>query len=404
MDTLRIRLYNVLFGDAILVSVPDRDLSGKVTTRHILIDCGNALIESKGGEDEVFKVIVEDILRQLNGNPLDLYVMTHEHMDHVQGLPYSESNFYTSSENQLRSLLKTRFTWMTPSAAKDYYTNANHPEATQRHLESVNLYDKIDRYLNILQASGEPLSAELQLLWKNNSPRKTADCVAYLRDLAQQTFFVYRGYNVQNAHPFNEAKFKIWAPEEDNANYFDKIQPHSVALDGTALPNESVEKASFADIKPLAGVDGSAFYNLVDMRKSAIESLMSMDQNVNNNSVVFCLEWRGYRMLFAGDAEHRSWNNMDKGGVLKPVHFEKVGHHGSWNGTPDVKLLDKIMPLKAPDEKVRYAGVSTSIEGDYNNVPNEDTLKLIGERCNRLYRTDKDTSKPGEYFDIEFQA
>ena len=42
-DTLRVRLYNVHFGDAILVIVPDRDpKTKKVTTRRILIDVGNA--------------------------------------------------------------------------------------------------------------------------------------------------------------------------------------------------------------------------------------------------------------------------------------------------------------------------------------------------------------------------
>jgi beta-lactamase superfamily II metal-dependent hydrolase len=404
MDTLRVRVYNVEFGDAIFVSVPDCDDTGNVVMRHILIDCGNALIQSMGGGDEVFRVVIEDILKTLGGKPLDLYVMTHEHMDHIQGLPYSESNFYNSTEDELRSLLKTRFAWLTCCAAKDYYSDEKHPKASKHHLESMELYSKVDRYLNMLQATDEPLSQEFMLLWKNNNPRKTADCVNYLRGLAEQTFYVYRGFDVKNAHPFNEAKFEIWAPEEDNADYFDKPTPHSIALEATAGLNKNREKNGFADCKPLAGVDGSAFYNLVNMRKIAFESLLMMDQNTNNTSVVFCLEWRGYRLLFAGDAERRSWDKMDKAGVLKPVQFEKIGHHGSWNGTPDTKLLDKILPPNSSEGKLRSAVVSTCIEGNYNNVPDEQTLKLFGDRCSRLYRTDKDTSKPGQYVDIEFRA
>ncbi len=77
-DMLHIRTYNVRFGDAILISVPDRDpATNKMTTRHILIDVGNVL-NKEGGEDTVFKPVVDDVIREFDGRPLDLYVMTHE--------------------------------------------------------------------------------------------------------------------------------------------------------------------------------------------------------------------------------------------------------------------------------------------------------------------------------------
>lgn len=71
------------------------------------------------------------------------------------------------------------------------------------------------------------------------------------------------------------------------------------------------------------------------------------------------LEWRRWRLLFTGDAEHRSWKEMNKRGVLKPVHFLKVSHHGSWNGTPSGEILDKILPPTPPDRRKRHAAVST---------------------------------------------
>lgn len=68
MDTLRVRAYNVLFGDAILTSLPDRNPSGNVETRHILIDVGNVLFKAKGGADHVFKPVMENILEVLDYN------------------------------------------------------------------------------------------------------------------------------------------------------------------------------------------------------------------------------------------------------------------------------------------------------------------------------------------------
>ena len=89
--------------------------------RHILIDFGNAL-GSEGGSDDVFGPVIDDILARLGGKPLDLYVMTHEHLDHVQGFLHSAVN--------LKKSLKVRQVWLTGSAHPDYY--ATHPQARKR--------------------------------------------------------------------------------------------------------------------------------------------------------------------------------------------------------------------------------------------------------------------------------
>ena len=133
MDILRVRAYNVLFGDAILITIPDRDQNGDVQTRNILIDVGNVLSGS-GGVDAVYKPIVEDVLSVLDGQPLDLFIMTHEHMDHVQGVYYAERKLDTQSNDQLRTALNTQHAWLTASAEADYYDN--HPDAKKRRLQS----------------------------------------------------------------------------------------------------------------------------------------------------------------------------------------------------------------------------------------------------------------------------
>ena len=84
MSDLVVRAYNVGFGDAVLVSIPERSASGRETTRHILFDVGNLLTGAKNA-DEVFEGVVRDIIDRTGGE-VDLYVMTHEHLDHVQGL------------------------------------------------------------------------------------------------------------------------------------------------------------------------------------------------------------------------------------------------------------------------------------------------------------------------------
>ena len=57
---LRIRVYNVLFGDAILVTIPEADAAGNEVTVNVLIDVGNALA-GDAGRDQVFKPVLENI-------------------------------------------------------------------------------------------------------------------------------------------------------------------------------------------------------------------------------------------------------------------------------------------------------------------------------------------------------
>ncbi len=92
MNALHVRVYNVLFGDAILISVPDAPPGGSPVLRHILIDVGNYAVNTGGGLDEVFEPVIQDVLEELGGKGLDLYIMTHEHMDHVQGLLHYQKN------------------------------------------------------------------------------------------------------------------------------------------------------------------------------------------------------------------------------------------------------------------------------------------------------------------------
>jgi len=385
VDTLRVRVYNVRFGDAVLVSVPDRG-----ETRHILIDVGN-VYSGEGGEDALFRPVVEDILRVLDGRRLDLYVMTHEHLDHVQGLLYAEEKLFPAGS--LRDRLGTRHAWLTASAEPGYYEQEGHEQARKGFNEARENYAAIARFL---AAAPEAETPWLRALMLNNDPLTTADCVAYLRGLAEQTWYVSRGVDLAGKHPFQEARFEIWAPEEDTSVYYGRFQP--MALGVTPGRGARGKPALSAPIPP-PGVDAGTFYNLVDMRRRGLaDNMLAIDRAANNTSLVFCLEWRGWRLLFPGDAELRSWKTMHKYGQLKAAHFLKVSHHASHNGTPVGPLLDIILPTVSSGSQV--AAVS-AYPGTYKDVPHETTLAELGDRCS-LHSVIG--TADGSYLDFEFAA
>jgi beta-lactamase superfamily II metal-dependent hydrolase len=384
MEALRVRAYNVRFGDAILISVPDRTATGNAKTRNILVDFGNVL-QGEGGQDDVFAPVIDDVLDVLGGQPLDLYVMTHEHLDHVQGLFYAKE--------KLDKELRVRRVWMTASADPDYYDD--HEQAKKKFQLARGIYDQIDRFLE-----GRAVHPLLGALMANNNPRKTSNCVDYLRSLTDNSTYVHREKGLSDSHTFHDAAFRIWAPEEDTSAYYGRFQPMALAL-GDAL-GLGADGAEGTELRPPRGVDAGAFYNLVETRRNGLaDNLLAIDKAANNTSVVFLLEWRGWRLLFTGDAEERSWKTMDKQGVLEPVHFLKVAHHGSHNGTPDAELLDKILPVDgaASDGRARTVLVSTH-PGTYNAVPHQPTLAELEKRCDALRSTTEVNA--GEFIDIHF--
>lgn len=335
--------------------------------RHILVDVGNVLA-GEAGEDALFRPVLEDVLSVLGGQPLDLYVMTHEHLDHVQGLAYANEHLYGGA---LKERLKVRHAWLTASAAPDYA--ARHPEAEKQRQARRALYDAIARYCELSPSSA---TGAVPVLLRNNDYRRTDRCVEFLRGLAGRTHYPHRGLPLAGTHPFKEARLEVWAPEEDTTTYQRPLLPMALGLERGA----EAQLVLHVPVPP-AGVDASAFYGLIEKRRQALgDSLLAIDRAANDTSLVFSLEWRGWRLLFTGDAELRSWRTMKQHGVLKPVHFLKVSHHGSPSGTPDGDILDAILPARPMDDRERRAVVSTQ-RGTYSGIPHEPTHVRLRSRC-----------------------
>ena len=65
MTALTVVAYNVLFGDAILVRIPER-AGRKTVMRHVLVDVGNVLAGT-GSDTGVFRSVLKDIEGRLDG-------------------------------------------------------------------------------------------------------------------------------------------------------------------------------------------------------------------------------------------------------------------------------------------------------------------------------------------------
>jgi beta-lactamase superfamily II metal-dependent hydrolase len=392
MSDLIVRAYNVLFGDAILISIPDRASNGSEVVRHILIDVGNLL----ASQDDVFIPVVRDITDKTGGE-VDLYVMTHEHLDHVQGL-------LTAKNKGIE--LSAKHAWLTGSAAEDYYDT--HDEAKKKK------HAFTETFKGLVEQHASANDPWLTMMIQNNSALlpegalglrlSTADYVDHLRTIApESTHYVDRTTDLTEKHPFQEATLRILAPEEDTSDYYaqqNKPRLGAALSEGIGAQRDRPPE-EVARWQPPVGVQAGAFYDLVQSRNHVNrQAIMEIDKAANNTSIVLEISWRGWKLLFAGDAEERSWHMMSDRDVLEPVHFVKISHHGSINGTV-ADILDTVFPDGAGDGKPRRALVSTH-DDDWDSVPNPDTLTLYSDRGCQLFDT-RDVD-PGEFVEIVFEG
>ena len=372
MSDLVVRAYNVGYGDAVLVSIPERAGSrgtgaGSETTRHLLVDLRTAGSEN---EDDVLATVVADIADRTGGE-VDLFVMSRDHVDTAHGHRISSRHGVA---------LRSRYAWL--SGASEPGHDPRVETARSRRLE---LQRALEEAIRLHQAADDP---RLERVIRNNSAVRSPSPVDppttegyHLPTLTPErhTYYVHRSTGLRGKHPFKEARLRVLAPEEDATAYFGHVTGGS--LTATAADTSGAAggvRRSAALETPPAGVDAGAFFDLlVSRRKRARTRLVELDTAHDNTSVVVEVEWRGWRLLFPGDADRESWQRMLDHNALRPVHFVKLPHHGS-HGTHEM-ILDHVLPPVGDDGRERRALVSTG-EGGWDDRVGQRNLELCRAR------------------------
>jgi hypothetical protein len=258
-----------------------------------------------------------------------------------------------------------------------------------------------DRLRVIAKRRGLMKLSGVEAFFLNNDYRTTSKCVDYIRESAQiKASYIHRRFPLRAGrdHPFREAKLKVLAPENDSSVYYGRMRPLTEGKSG--------EKKSPSDLEKLVapkGVDAVAFDNLMTHLAGGLgDRMLAIDKAKNDTSIVLQLQWRGLRLLFPGDAEHKSWRIMYQRGLLKkPFHFLKVSHHGSVTGMPDKEIFDKLLPATSSNDCCRYAAVSTQ-PGHWQRVPNEEVLIRVKSSVTKFF--DTRDAKPGQSILVSFPS
>jgi len=392
---VRVRAYNVRFGDCVLIS-----FDTGAGEKHILIDFGNAPagVRGGGGRNEVFAPVARDIKKR-TGGCIDLLIMTHEHLDHMEG-------FY--SERSVFDTIMVRHVWMSVMSRPGYYQR--YPNAQPEKRARMALRATAERWQR--EGQWQRLPAPLQALILNNVlALANKQRVDYVRSLAGKKGIRYlsrqRGA-VKIPALGRGVKLEVLGPERDASVYY-KTRGKRFWLDAAARINglpEGRRRSAAAETAPPTAPKHVAPDEFAELRDEIAEldlaDLLAIDKAANNTSLVIRLTVNGKVLLFPGDAEEESWSLIAKKGLLGPVDLLKLAHHGSINGMPFQGTADIMRKVVKPGKKtVALVCTCRGVYGDTREtaIPHHMLMDRLTQSCKRVYVTEDD-AQPGKSFDI----
>jgi hypothetical protein len=379
--SLTVRAYNVLFGDCILLSWDEDD--GR---HHAWVDFGNLLDDP----NLLFDTVYDDVLARTGGR-LDLALVTHRHLDHLEG-------FYARRQRFARDFQVDRLWHAHVTPALD------------------NVFRLADQAMTALlpraTVSGE---GELGRLYRNNHDLTTMDRMAeILRSFpAASAHAIHRRLDLraERALPpgMRRMRIQVLAPEEDSGRYLRPLEEGLASRQALQRSFDALPAgASRPAIQPRQAYPQDPGYlflpELADferlrrrLRTGGLETLAAVDKTRNNTSVV--TRWtydQTISLLLTGDAELMSWSIMDGNGVDFSADLLKVGHHGSINASPTWSF-ERVFPQVRGSNAVLLSTDSTRFTGEHE-VPKDsvvDGWRARVTRTSRFRRTDAPGLAPG---------
>jgi hypothetical protein len=358
---IEVRSYQVGFGDCFLLSFiyTARD------KRHVLIDFGTAgLPKGKKPSTHMLK-LARQIAADCDGK-LTAVVATHRHADHISGFG---TDGKTGKSGEVIRGLKPKLVvqpWTEdPRAAK----NAKH--ATTDSLRSTKgfvaglaaMHAIADAVLTLTKHPpawmGVQLAKDLRFLGMDNIANRSAieNLIAMGKPRGAKAAWVRHGSNSGLGRLLPGVKVHVLGPP--SLEQSEKIRKQR-SRDADQFWHLLAGPPSLRARAPLAaGLRGGKrskntppearwFRDRLQRLRGAQvpEIVRSLDDQMNNTSVILLFEVGRKKLLFPGDAQIENWSyaledapdHKKTHALLANVDFYKVGHHGSLNATPK-KLL-----------------------------------------------------------------
>ena len=445
IERIRVRMYNVGFGDCFLVSFfYDGDVAydGKFdrdgnplaprAERHLLMDFGSMA----GAKADDMAAVAERIAEDCNGQ-LDVVAASHRHKDHLSGFALADAAPVIDS---LNPLLVVRPWTEDPAAAED----ATAPGSARlvRGLRSG------EEFLELLAAKtagnrAGSLRGDLHLAATEQLRNREAIANLEAWGALQDEEFLHFGMvsKIEDYIPGSsvtvigpptvEQYGEVTGQAADDPEYWmlrrafdpDFWQTHrrdlAAVVEAVGLERDVPEL--------LDGIDPGPVRWLVErMRDQHVQTLArivrELDDALNNTSLILLIDAgvgsNRKRMLFGGDAQIENWRfALDVAAapaapsaaecrqLLRDVDLYKVGHHGSRNASP--RTLVGLWDGKRRTDMIGLMSTMSCFHGkqESTRVPRQTLVDALAANM-RLFTTDHrwfelDDRDPLDFVEVE---
>jgi len=391
---MTVRMYDVGFGDAFLLQIPDGN-----RVRRVLFDCGSIEASDAGGSMKTcVKRIIDDATDPDGVARIDVVVATHRHKDHVSGFADAA--------------------WADVEVKEVWMPWTEHP--TDKEARRIReLQSKLAAGLNAALAAAPPAANAAAAGERAVALGIVANALVLSNAAAMTT--LHSGFSGQPERRFMPVKetgsrllqtpvlpgvkIHVLGPSRNPEVIRDMDPPKGESF--LRLQAAVGSDASSTPLPPFAHefvaeqVPGSWTFSDSDAEQIAQAGSLSdlavavaLDKAVNGTSLMLLFEVGGSFLLFPGDAQWGTWLNAlddpEWRPLLERVSFYKIGHHGSHNATPRRFVAD-LLPRGC------CAMASTLVRTIWPDIPKGGLLSALLDKSATIARSDEPANAPNAF-------
>lgn len=347
---VHVRMYQVGFGDCFLVSFSyRRALADGRNERHMLVDFGSTHAPRRRSR---LLPQAAQLIEEHAGGELDVLVATHRHKDHIDGFGLAET---AAVIDKLQPKLVVRPWTDDPKLPPDATGPAIRSGAHRFAVGLAAGQGYAGQIASLVGAAdSRSLRGELSALAVDQLPNK--DALDNLERWAKAGTGVYvaagddsrierfiPGISVRVLGPPTAKQAPEMTTQRANDPEYWLAQQTRLA---DSLPASLADEEPELELEPVGVEPGPIGWLVERLHRQQLGSLLrivrTVDDALNNTSVILLIEVGDKRLLFPGDAQIENWawalkHAPDSAALCKlltRVDLYKVGHHGSRNATP----------------------------------------------------------------------